>query len=129
MAFASGNSILVVDSDAIICELLQIRLSLGGFQVHTAHDGQEGLKLYDEVTPRLIITDLMLAGMDGYQFIQNIKKKEEESSEEPCKFMVLTGIRLEDDIQRCFELGAAEYMTKPFSPVVLEARIRNLLAN
>ena len=115
--------VLIVDNDETICHFLKNRLSLKGFQVQTAYDGQQGLQIFEEFEPQLVITDLMLPSMDGYQLIESIHQKDDWKG----KILVLTGKRLEEDIRRCFEMGAADYMTKPFSPVELEARIRRLL--
>jgi len=122
------TSILVTDSDEMMCELLESRLSGQGYKVHVAKDGLQGLKLYEKVMPRLVITDLMLPVMNGYQLIRNIKTIEKELGSQECKIIVLTGRRLENDIETCFELGAADYVRKPFSPIELEARIRKQLS-
>ena len=122
------TSILVTDNDEMMCDLLKTRLSGHGYDVFIAQDGLQGLELYEEVNPKLIITDLMLPTLNGYQLIRRIKNRDREMGNRESKIIVLTGRRTENDIERCFELGAADYVRKPFSPIELEARIRKQLA-
>ena len=120
------TSILVADSDEMTCELLSIRLKDRGYEVFIAQDGLQGMSMYEEISPKLVVTDLMLPAMSGYQMIRGIKNKEQHrgyEDHERCKIIVLAGRRNPNDIERCFELGAADYVPKPFSPVELEARI------
>lgn len=116
-----SGTILVVDNDELNCELIRNVLNVKGFNVYSAHDGQQGLRRIRELSPTLIITELMLPFIDGFQLIKSVREDYQG------KIMVLTGKRLEADIAKCFDLGAEEYMMKPFSPVELEARIRKLL--
>jgi two-component system OmpR family response regulator len=122
------TSILVADSDKMTRELLSIRLKDRGYEVFVAQDGMQGMSMYEEINPRLVITDLMLPVMNGYQMIRGIKNREKQKGHERCKIIVLAGKRNKYDIDRCFELGAADYVPKPFSPVELEARILRQLA-
>jgi two-component system OmpR family response regulator len=110
-----------------MCELLKTRLSEQGYDVFVAQDGLQGLQIYEEVKPQLVITDLMLPSLNGYQLIRKIKNNDREFGNRDSKIIVLTGRRTENDIERCFELGAADYVRKPFSPIELEARIRKQL--
>lgn len=123
------TSILVTDSDETMCDLLETRLRRRGYEVHVAGDGLQGLAIYDQVRPKLVITDIMLPALNGYQLIQRIKRRNREAGRDECKIIVLSGSRSRDVIARCFHLGAADYVQKPFSPVELEARIRKQLAS
>ena len=123
------KSILVTDSDETVCELLKVRLGSRGYAVYTATDGLTGLKMFEEIRPRLIITDLMLPAINGYQLIRGIKQRERENGGEECRIIVLTGIRAKHKIERCMRLGAADCVLKPFCPVELEDRIRSHLAD
>lgn len=123
------TSILVTDSDEMMCDLLKTRLSEQGYDVFVAQDGLQGLHIYEEVKPKLIITDLMLPTLNGYQLIRKIKSRDREIGNRESKIIVLTGRRTENDIVRCFELGATDYVRKPFSPIELDARIRKQLNN
>ncbi len=117
------RSLLVVDNDATVGEFLSTRLGMKGYHVHVAHDGQQGLEMFERVSPEIVITELTLPIMDGYQLIGSISRKSRGKS----KVMILTEKKLENDIRKCFELGASDFLTKPFSPLELEARIRRLL--
>jgi len=120
------SSILIVNHDETVNEFLNNYLYSKGYDVHIANNGQEGIEKYLELSPRVVITDLNLPIVDGYQLIHKIKNRE-QSANDP-KIMVLTNKRLEKDIKRSFEMGVSDYMVKPFSPVELEVRIKRLFA-
>ncbi|MEK8130821.1 response regulator transcription factor [Paenibacillus filicis] len=115
--------ILVVNDDVTINEFLNIYLCQKGYIVHFAYNGREGIAKFKELKPDLVIVELNLPIVDGYHLIRTIKDSEQGKSS---KMMVLTNKRLEDDIKRTFDMGVSDYMTKPFSPVELEARIKRL---
>ncbi|MNI91154.1 Alkaline phosphatase synthesis transcriptional regulatory protein PhoP [compost metagenome] len=94
-----------------------------GYNVHFANNGREGIEKYLELKPDLVITELNLPIMDGYQLINTIKNSEHVNH---YKIMVLTNKRLDEDIRKSFEMGVSDYMTKPFSPIELAARIKRL---
>lgn len=121
-----GNCVLIIDSDETVCQLLSARLGAKGYDVHIAHDGMDGIRKYEELSPDIIITELSLPILDGYQLIRSIGKREGDRGE--CNIIVLTDRRLEEDIRKCFEHGVADYLTKPFSPVELEVRMKRFLA-
>jgi two-component system, OmpR family, response regulator len=116
--------ILVVNDDITVNEFLSIYLSQRGYIVHFAYNGREGIAKFKELKPDVVIAELNLPVVDGYQLIHTIKHSEHSQRS---KMMVLTDKRLEGDIKRSFEMGVSDYMTKPFSPVELEARIKKLL--
>ncbi|WP_134702671.1 response regulator transcription factor [Ammoniphilus sp. YIM 78166] len=113
------SSILVVDPDEVNREFVKLRLELKGYEVHEARDGSEALEKYSELTPELVITELNVPIVDGYQLIHQIKQKGGE-------VIVLTDKQLSKDMNRAFELGASDYVTKPFSISELEWRIKKL---
>ncbi|WCK53211.1 response regulator transcription factor [Aneurinibacillus sp. Ricciae_BoGa-3] len=117
-------TILIIDDDKAVGELLDSRLMMRGYDVYKADSGLEGMRLFDSVSPDLVITELALPVYDGFEVIRNIRNK----AYKECNIMVLSNKRLERDISTCFELGVSDYITKPYSPVELEARIRRLLA-
>lgn len=123
---ASQNLVLIVDSDETVCQLLCARLEAKGYEVHIAHNGIDGIRLYEELSPDLVITELSLPILDGYQLMTSIQEKAAGSGD--CKIIVLTDRRLEEDISKCFEQGVSDYLTKPFSPVELEVRMKRLFA-
>ncbi|MGN7763079.1 response regulator [Paenibacillus sp. 22594] len=116
-------SILVVNDDETVNEYLGIYLHKKGYDVHFANNGREGIAKYLELGPDLVITELNLPIMDGYQLINTIKNSEHTNN---YKIMVLTDKRLDEDIQKSFEMGVSDYMIKPFSPIELAVRIKRL---
>ena len=113
--------ILVVDDEASIRRILETRLSMIGFNVITAADGEEALLILKRETPNLIISDVMMPKLDGYGVCQEIRK------ESDVPIIMLTALGDVADRITGLELGADDYVIKPFSPKELEARIRSLL--
>ncbi len=116
--------VLVVEDDRDIQELLEYNLAKEGFQVQLAASGEEGLKLAGQKAPALILLDLMLPGADGLEVCRQLKK---DPATAPVPVVMLTAKGEEADIVSGLELGAADYVTKPFSPKVLVARLRAVL--
>jgi two-component system OmpR family response regulator len=117
------STILIIDEDEAVGELLDSQLRMKGFQVYKASSGEEGLRLFDILLPDLVITELSLPVVDGYEVIRSIRKKMNTD----CQVMVLSDNLMEKDISVCFEMGVSDYIKKPYSPVELEARVRRLL--
>lgn len=120
----SHSRILIVDQDATVREFLHIRLTMQGYETLQAADGLEALDLIVKWEPDLVITELNLHGIDGLPFIHHIQQL---SVKQPPQVVVLTEKRVEQTISQCFQSGVADYVTKPFSPVELDARIRRCL--
>jgi two-component system phosphate regulon response regulator PhoB len=117
-------TILVVEDDPDIQELLVYNLGKEGYTVITADNGEKALRLAPTVNADLILLDIMLPGMDGTDVLRELRK-DARTAEIP---VIMTTAKSEDsDIIAGLELGADDYITKPFSPRVLVARIRNLL--
>jgi CheY-like chemotaxis protein len=117
------STILIIDEDEAVGELLDSQLRMKGFQVYKASSGEEGLRLFDILLPDLVITELSLPVFDGFEVIRSIRKKMNTD----CQIMVLSDNQIEKDISLCFEMGVSDYIKKPYSPVELEARVRRLL--
>ena len=117
----TNNRVLVVDDDAKTVELVKVYLVRDGYRVLTAYDGNEALKLARESHPDLIVLDLMLPGMDGWQVCRTLR------SESDVPIIMLTARTTEEDKLKGLDLGADDYMTKPFSPKELAARVRAVL--
>lgn len=113
--------VLVVDDEKIIVKGLKFSLEKEGYEVLTAYDGEEALRLFNEENPDLIVLDLMLPEVDGFEVCRRIRK----SSDVPIVMLTARG----DDIDKILglELGADDYMTKPFNPRELTARIKAIL--
>jgi len=113
-----AKSILVIDDDPSVRKLLQTILEEGDFNVLLAADGIYGMQLVRETKPDLILLDINMPGPDGYQVIQSVR----ESGLTP--IIMITGNHSVEATQRCFELGADDFVTKPFRPAEVIARIR-----
>lgn len=118
----SGKTkILLVDDEKTLVKALKFNLEKEGFQVEEAFDGEEALKKAFEVNPDIIILDLMLPGLDGFEVCREIRKKKE------IPIIMLTAKGEDIDKVLGLELGADDYMTKPFNPRELVARIKAIL--
>jgi two-component system phosphate regulon response regulator PhoB len=118
------ESILVVDDEENILELVRFNLSKEGYRVACAATGEEALKGARAQSPDLIVLDLMLPGLDGLEVCKILKR---DAKTERIPIVMLTAKGEESDIVTGLELGADDYVTKPFSPKVLIARIRAVL--
>ncbi len=111
------KTVLVVEDDANIADLLRIYLEKDGYAVKIAGDGGEGLKMFHEVSPELVLLDVMLPVMDGWQVCSAIRKTDKTP------IIMLTAKEETDDKVHGLELGADDYITKPFEVKELLARI------
>jgi DNA-binding response OmpR family regulator len=116
-----NQKILVIDDDATLNNLLYLNLQPKGYEVLSATSGQEGLRMAYALRPDLIVLDIMMPGTDGWQVCERLR----ELSDVP--IIMLTAKVEQEDVIRGFQLGADDYMTKPFSPEELHARIRAVL--
>jgi OmpR family response regulator RpaB len=117
----SKGTILVVDDEASIRRILETRLAMAGYRVVPAADGEEGLAAFHAEEPDLVVLDVMMPKLDGYGVVQELRK----TSEVP--IVMLTALSEVKDRILGLELGADDYLMKPFSPKELEARIRCVL--
>jgi DNA-binding response OmpR family regulator len=117
----AGKKVLVVDDDVKTVELVKLYLNRDGYRVITANDGNEALRLARENSPDLIVLDLMLPGINGLDICRILR----EESDVP--IIMLTAMTTDDDRLKGLDLGADDYVTKPFSPRELAARVRAVL--
>jgi len=117
-----ATRLLVVDDEKKIVDLVTLYLKREGYQVLAAYDGREALKLVRQEQPDLIVLDLMLPGLDGLALCRLLRS---EGNRVP--IIMLTARSLEDDKLLGLDLGADDYITKPFSPRELVARVRAVL--
>lgn len=117
-------TIMIVDDEEDIRELVELNLRREGFNVIGSETGEQALKLLRSQPPDLIVLDLMLPGIDGLEVCREIKS---DPRTKQIPIVMLTAKGEEADIVTGLELGADDYMTKPFSGKVLLARIRRLL--
>lgn len=120
----ANEKILVVDDENDILELVRYNLETKGYQISLAMTGEEAIESAKSSKPDLIILDLMLPGIDGLEVCRNLKS-EPETKKIP--IIMLTAKGEEADIVMGLELGADDYITKPFSIKVLIARVRTAL--
>ena len=116
--------ILIVDDEEDVLELVRYNLEKNGYTVETAATGEEALKKVRFKKPDLMVLDLMLPGVDGLNVCKQLKS---DPRTEQLPIIMLTAKGEEADIVTGLELGADDYVTKPFSPKVLVARIRRRL--
>jgi two-component system alkaline phosphatase synthesis response regulator PhoP len=117
----SGKKVLVVDDDAKTVELVKLYLNRDGYRVLTAYNGNDALKQAREGHPDLIVLDLMLPGIDGLEVCRILRK------ESDVPIIMLTALTTDEDRLAGLNLGADDYVTKPFSPRELAARVRAVL--
>ncbi|CAA0143920.1 response regulator transcription factor [Tenacibaculum maritimum] len=113
------RKILIVDDEPNIVMTLEYALKKRGFKVYIARDGEEALQLIKDDIPDLMLLDVMMPNVDGYQTIQYIKREERFKN---IKVVFLSAKNKEVDIKKGLELGADKYLIKPFSikKIVLE---------
>jgi two-component system alkaline phosphatase synthesis response regulator PhoP len=116
-----SKKVLVVDDDTKTVELVKLYLNRDGYKVLVAYDGNEALRLARESHPDLIVLDLMLPGCNGLEVCRTIR------NESDVPIIMLTARTTEDDKLTGLDLGADDYVTKPFSPRELAARVRAVL--
>ncbi|TBL81553.1 response regulator transcription factor [Paenibacillus thalictri] len=114
----ADERILLVEDDQEIRELIRLYLRSGGFQVISAVSGEEGLRLLEEEKPELVLLDIYLPGIDGFEVCKAIRKM----SNVPIIFISCR--KDSDDIVQGLELGGDDYIVKPFDPVVVVARVQ-----
>ncbi len=118
------HRILVVDDEPDITALVAYHLAKAGYRVSTAANGSEALKAAREERPDLVILDLMLPGVSGYDVLAEMRRREETRE---VGVILLTARREEQDRIRGLSLGADDYLTKPFAPQELSLRVNALL--
>ncbi|GMW00238.1 MAG: two-component system, response regulator [Candidatus Hydrogenedentota bacterium] len=118
------ETILVVDDEEDILELVGYNLSKAGFQVTCVSTGGEALKQARSLLPSLVVLDLMLPGLNGLEICTLLKN---DPKTKDLAVVMLTARGEESDVVRGLELGADDYITKPFSPKILLARIHSVL--
>jgi DNA-binding response OmpR family regulator len=119
------SRILIIEDDASIREGLTDTLKVKGYDVDAARTGQEGLELFEKQAPDLVILDLMLPDMEGFDVCRKLKASHQQSLDVPV--IILTARGQELDRVRGLELGADDYVTKPFSLLELLARVSAVL--
>ncbi|MFH1874363.1 MAG: response regulator [Pseudomonadota bacterium] len=118
------KKILIIDDETDLVELLRIRLEALNYQVYAANDGQEGLDKAREVNPDLILLDVMMPKMDGYQVCRMLKFDEVYKN---IPIIMVTARGRSQDVETGKKVGADDYMTKPFETSALLEKIKKFL--
>ena len=118
----TGEKILVVEDEQNILEAIKYSMNAEGFEVYGAEDGERGLEIAREISPALVILDVMLPKLDGFEVCRILRRDDMD-----IPVFMLTAKAEEIDRVVGLEIGADDYITKPFSMRELLARVRNAL--
>lgn len=113
--------IVIAEDDEQIANLVKFKLERSGYRVSTAENGRDALSLIREDSPDLVILDIMMPIMNGYEVLKGMKSNPDTSD---IPVIMLTAKGLEEDILKGFESGAVDYIVKPFSVSELAARVK-----
>ncbi|WP_373495023.1 response regulator transcription factor [Aquiflexum sp.] len=116
------NKILIVDEEPNILLSLEFLFKKEGFRVYIARDAEEAMSIIEENKPELVILDIMMQKLDGYEVCKHIKEKNEG-----VKVVFLTSKSKQQDVKRGMDLGADLFLTKPFSNKDLVTKVKSLL--
>ena len=118
-------NVLVVEDDKFLRELISQKLIKDGFNVHGAIDGEEGLKMVKEFNPSIVLLDLILPGIDGFEVLSRIKNDPSMAS---IPVIVLSNLGQKEDVERGLKLGAVDYLIKAhFTPGEIIEKIKAIL--
>lgn len=118
--------VLIVEDDDFLLQMYVTKLELEGFKVFAAINGMQGLKNAQKEKPDLILLDLNLPEMDGFQVLEQLKKSEDTKD---IPVLILTNYAQKEDIDRCLDLGAVDYLIKAhFVPSEVIAKIKEVLS-
>jgi signal transduction histidine kinase len=120
----SQQSILVVDDDPVVCEVMRTTLQNDGYAVIDASDGIEGCRLYQEHHPDLLLVDLMMPRMDGYELCRELRNRPDAAC---VPILVVTTLDDLASIARAYDAGATDFMSKPSDWAILNYRVRYIL--
>jgi len=118
-------TVLVVDDDPVILKLLEVNFEMEGFTVVRANDGVEGLERAREVLPDIVVLDVMMPRMTGHEVATALRADPATAS---IPIIFVTARAQSGDVERGMELGVDDYVTKPFDPLDLIARVNVVLA-
>lgn len=121
---AEEKKIFIAEDNYQFCELYRMALGAEGYQVHFAHTGKEALEKIPGAGPDLIILDVMMPDMDGYEVCRKLREQPDFAL---TPIIMLTALSTDEDKIKGYHVGADDYITKPFSLKVLKARVRSIL--
>jgi DNA-binding response OmpR family regulator len=117
-------TVLVIDDDPVILELLRVNFEIEGFDVICASDGEEGLKRAQTDRPDAVISDIMMPRRDGLQLLADLKA---DPSTEDLPVILLSAKAQKNEVQQGLDMGADDYITKPFDPLELIDRLNAVM--
>jgi two-component system response regulator VicR len=115
--------ILIAEDEPVMLMAIEAKLKGEGFEVLGTHDGQEAIKALETFSPDLIITDILMPYTSGLELIGIVRS----NANKKIPVIVLSGFGQEDTVLEAFQLGADDFITKPFNPIELSVRVRRLL--
>ena len=115
--------VLVADDDPLLRSILEHKLARAGYEVAVAEDGRAALEAAQRLSPSVIVLDAMMPVLDGFEVLRRLKADEKLRD---LVVVMLTALRRQDDIVGALNLGAADYLAKPFNPDELVARLARL---
>lgn len=121
---SEAKKILICDDDPLLVDLLEYRLAGRGYSVTVAEDGGKALRRLQDMRPDAVLLDAMMPVVDGYEVLRKIRENPETAH---VPVIMLTARKQEQDIVAALELGANDYLVKPFIPEELVARLARLL--
>ena len=125
MAKGKTKRILLVEDDEFLAELYATKLNLEGFEVSLAVDGEKGLKMTGEEMPDLVLLDIILPKMDGFEVLKQLKA---DAKTKPIPVILLTNLSQKDEVKKGLELGAIDYLIKAhFMPSEVVKKIKQTL--
>jgi DNA-binding response OmpR family regulator len=119
-----SKKILLIEDDTLVRETVQDVLSIGGYDIEIAENGLIGYQKIKEMNPDLVISDVMMPKMDGFELIQRL-----ESESVRVKFLFLSAKSREEDLLKGLRLGADDYLVKPFNNMELLNKVEELISD
>lgn len=120
-----NSKVLIIDDDPFILDMYVLKLKESGFLVETASNGKDGVKKIKSFLPDVILLDVVMPSMDGFDVLQELKK---EKFNHPMKLILLTNLGQKEDVERGMSLGADDYIIKAhFTPSEVVEKIKTFL--
>lgn len=120
----SPSKVLIADDNQQNCELLDAYLSLENYEIATAHDGQQTLDRVADWQPDLILLDIMMPKLSGYEVCQKLKS---DKATRAIPILMVTALNEKNDIEKAVQAGCDDFLTKPVNQLELKTRVRSLL--
>ena len=116
--------VLIVDDDEVVRQILSHKVQEDGYQVRTARNGEEAIVIYQEIQPDLVLMDAVMPGMDGFECCEQLRQL---PGGELTPVLMITGLDDSESLDRAYQVGAADYITKPIHWAVLRQRVKRIL--